>query len=396
MIESGTAASHARDQFQDPRLHSLYIVMPMPDFGRRMELARGFHRPTAGSANPFTEFQMRTTLLLTILLGIVSCDGGQQHDDDPAWARASSFGVADMPAEEAIGEVTDVAEAESGQIALLDAKNQRVSLLDAAGHLLSIYERSGAGPGEFQVPAALTYVGDSLIVVADRANRRLTALAVSADTLSYAWDVPIDHESRDLCALADRMVVLGDRDQSLLHFYAFDGTYISSSTKPQGPLTTFPEGDPNRSRLLGTGSLYCDADHERLLLAVAHFGHVRILNASGSDLASADVPEFVSVSVEPNGRGGVSWRYPEGVEAVDRIVGIAQSEGMYWIQIRREFDRATYPDGRIEYVTATLSADDFVPTPPRSTVLLEGVWDGPSGLITARSEPYPQLVFVER
>lgn len=322
--------------------------------------------------------------------------GCAEVDAPPApteWRVVRAFGVADTPGNQAIGEVTDVASSPGGSLALLDARNRRVSLLSARGELVAQYERAGSGPGEFDVPAALVFLNDSLLVVADRANRRLTALVIHSDTLLYQWDATIEHESRDMCAMHDHVVILGDYEGRLLHFYSLDGQYIRSTTRPTGPVDAFPDEDPNRARLLGTGLLLCDELRGRIVFAVSHFGRIRVLDHAGQDLAAISLPAFVAVSVEPSGRGGVSWKYPEGADAIDRIIGVAEAMGFYWIQLTREYDPSRFPDRRIEYLTSTVEVVSLTAVPATPMPFLDGLWAAGSGLVTARSDPFPQVLF---
>lgn len=86
----------------------------------------------------------------------------------------------------------------SGDLYLSDAFSHRVLRFDRRGRLLTTYGRSGRGPGEFQTPAAITIVADSLVVVDDFLPRVLSVF----DRESGAHRRSIRHDGQGASAAA--------------------------------------------------------------------------------------------------------------------------------------------------------------------------------------------------
>ena len=81
------------------------------------------------------------------------------------------------PAEWPIAELTSIAVGPTGTIAVTDSKDYNVKLFDEHGRFIRVLGRRGDGPGEFRMPAAATFLNDTLILVVDRYQRRLSAFS---------------------------------------------------------------------------------------------------------------------------------------------------------------------------------------------------------------------------
>lgn len=64
--------------------------------------------------------------------------------------------------------------ADDGSMYVLEAQDRQVRVYDAAGGLVRRFGASGAGPGEFETPVALSLVGDTVAVTELGGNDRIT------------------------------------------------------------------------------------------------------------------------------------------------------------------------------------------------------------------------------
>jgi len=87
----------------------------------------------------------------------------------------------------------------TGQIVIVDAKDQLVHFLDAKGQPVRTVGRKGAGPGEYQQANGLAVSQKGEVIVNDASNNRFTLLSSSGDLLKtipitniwgygYLWD----------------------------------------------------------------------------------------------------------------------------------------------------------------------------------------------------------------
>lgn len=73
---------------------------------------------------------------------------------------------------------TEIALAPTGHVYVTEANEARVLDLAPDGTIARTFGRKGQGPGEFMHPTTLAVLGDSMLVVHDRVQRRLTFLRI--------------------------------------------------------------------------------------------------------------------------------------------------------------------------------------------------------------------------
>lgn len=88
-----------------------------------------------------------------------------------------------------IGGLGKFAVAEDGRIAVIDRFPRHVVVYTPEGRPTQVIGRLGRGPGEFVAPAAVEWVGDSLLAVGEFSMKRL--LLFQADSGEFLWDLPL-------------------------------------------------------------------------------------------------------------------------------------------------------------------------------------------------------------
>jgi hypothetical protein len=83
---------------------------------------------------------------------------------------------------------TEIAIGPAGHVYVTEANEARVLDLAPDGTIARTFGRKGQGPGEFMHPGTLAVIGDSMLVVHDRVQRRLTFLRLQ--TWKYDRGVP--------------------------------------------------------------------------------------------------------------------------------------------------------------------------------------------------------------
>jgi hypothetical protein len=101
-------------------------------------------------------------------------------DGKPRWGESArlvpelAIGTLDGDASSALGEVTHVIGDAAGRVYVFDHHDDQIRQYDGRGRFLGNVGRRGSGPGEYQYADGLAIVGDSLLVVCDRSNLRVT------------------------------------------------------------------------------------------------------------------------------------------------------------------------------------------------------------------------------
>jgi hypothetical protein len=84
----------------------------------------------------------------------------------------------------------EIALGPSGHVYVTEENEARVLDLAPNGTIARAFGRKGQGPGEFMSPSTLEVLGDSMLVVHDRVQRRLTFIGLKAWKFERAWPSP--------------------------------------------------------------------------------------------------------------------------------------------------------------------------------------------------------------
>ena len=104
----------------------------------------------------------------------VRADGKPLWGENARLVRELTIGQLEGPPEYSLGEVTHVIGDAAGRIYVFDHDDNQIRQFDSRGRFLGYVGRRGSGPGEYQYADGLAIVSDSLLVVCDRSNLRVT------------------------------------------------------------------------------------------------------------------------------------------------------------------------------------------------------------------------------
>jgi hypothetical protein len=102
--------------------------------------------------------------------------------------EAFTIGQLDGPPEYTLGAVWQGAADATGGFYVFDSQATQIRQYDAQGRFLRAVGRSGDGPGEYREGAALTVAQDSLLVVCDPSNRRMTSFGPDGGVRGFTSD----------------------------------------------------------------------------------------------------------------------------------------------------------------------------------------------------------------
>lgn len=104
----------------------------------------------------------------------VRADGKPLWGENVRLVREATIGTSDGPAEYALGEVYHATGDAAGRIYVFDHDDNQIRQYDLRGRFLGRVGRKGSGPGEYQFADGLAIVQDSLLMVCDRSNMRVS------------------------------------------------------------------------------------------------------------------------------------------------------------------------------------------------------------------------------
>lgn len=115
----------------------------------------------------------------------------------PKWGAAVklrpvfSIGALDGPDEYAFGRIDGVAVDRRNTMYVLDAQDVQIRAFDASGKFLRNVGRKGAGPGEYRSVVGMDVTADSVLVIMDMSNARVTYFAPSGKVIRSFTDARI-------------------------------------------------------------------------------------------------------------------------------------------------------------------------------------------------------------
>lgn len=125
---------------------------------------------------------LATGFLATIAVGSADAQDTVRvrADGKPLWGetvrltRELTFGDLNGPEEYAFGSIEYLAVDRSGTMYVFDVNDAQIRQYDAKAKFLGLVGRKGSGPGEYQYPSGMSIVQDSLLVVCDPSNGRIS------------------------------------------------------------------------------------------------------------------------------------------------------------------------------------------------------------------------------
>ncbi len=119
-------------------------------------------------------------MLLSSLVSVVTLASIQvQYPKPLSLTTEITIGQADGPPEYAFGQLGYMAVSAKGNFFLFDFQDSQIRRYDPAGRFVGLVGRSGAGPGEYRQVLGMAVQGDSVLLVYDPSNRRITVFDTS-------------------------------------------------------------------------------------------------------------------------------------------------------------------------------------------------------------------------
>lgn len=325
---------------------------------------------------------MRLPVLLALFATISALSLRRVHQPRLAIVGpVTRIGTLDGPAALVFGDITDAATSD-GIVLILDQRLNRLRAYDRKGRYIRQLSRPGAGPGELSRPTALAITGHQLSVL-DPMAQRILKFAVSADTAFYDGYIPMAYPAFDLCELDGTLFALGVHADRIIHSFNKNGTEGGSFGKVWGtelPLLT---------RSLSRGLLACSSATRTVVAASFLMPDVRAYDAHGNLRWTFLIPHFVSVSINVNADGSVTYRTPKS-GYYDQLVSLnSLADGSVVIQYGRIYPdtKTRLPDKGVQ----TVVLDSEGKLVDRQDDLPRIVAIGNGYMLTSSEDPFPYL-----
>lgn len=117
---------------------------------------------------------------------VVHADGPPAWGPDVHLVAEFALGALDGPPEYAFGEIDNVAVEKSGGFYLYDGQDVQIRHYDRNGRFTALVGRKGSGPGEYRGVTGIDIVRDSLLLVCDAVNSRMTVFGPDGEMQSEA------------------------------------------------------------------------------------------------------------------------------------------------------------------------------------------------------------------
>lgn len=227
----------------------------------------------------------------------------------------------------ALGLVADAVQGEDGELFVLDAGQRQLAVVARGGGIRRTLGRAGTGPGEFVDPIGLAAARGGMLYLLDRGTQRLETYRGGQSGTARTGSALLDFVPEDLCALGERLFILGQRKGYLLHeVSAADGRVLRSLVPDPA------EGDPMLSAYYGSGFVQCGPGDQLTLLPLLRPDISRYSATTGRELGRMRIPGYRETRVTRAG-GAVVYESPrEGAaDYAGSLVGL--EDGRILVQI---------------------------------------------------------------
>lgn len=324
--DSGAAADHGRNKRLDPRLlvDKIYkyadSLHTPPILSMQKLQGTGRFRSTASTA-----FAIVSATVVTAC-GVESSTA----DTYPRFEPLARIGSTDGRDASTLGVVADVGTDSRGRVLVLDVAERRLAVFSPQGTLIESVGRQGSGPGEFQVPVALTVDTRDRVYVLDLARGGLLVFDASAEQVRPLNELPLRLNATDICTTGERLFALGAQDGRLIHEISpTDGRVIRSLAADTAAT------DPMLAHLRSTGNLACGPGDTLTFLPSNLPEVLRFSAASGERIGRIAIPGYRAVQITQQADGGVMFRAPAGGEVDTGSSLVTLADGRQLIQVGR-------------------------------------------------------------
>jgi hypothetical protein len=264
---------------------------------------------------------MRNVIIFLFLQMATVGPGTAQVTSGSPWSEALTFGVLDGHRALTFGEITDLAVDAAGRIYVLDHHAREVRVFSPDGEPRQIVGRRGGGPGEFQEPSSVTVTADGLLIVTDRAHRRLTLYEIS-DSLVYHSDSRVDLSAREACRLGNDIFFLGFLNDALIHQFAVSRDAVRHVRSFGSPFSEEP-----MQRRYGE-HIGCIEGAGLVVIATGNLPQVHAYSVATGNLAwKTELVNYSGIAITRLPEGGLMYGYPEGQAWFHWITGVFATDG---------------------------------------------------------------------
>ena len=335
--------------------------------------------------SPLTCFPriVRLVALALSAVAVASVTGAYAQRWSMRMEKVTDIGVEDGDPARVFGVIQDVEMDRAGNVYVLDALVRAVRVFTRHGRYVATLGRMGRGPGEFFVPVAMTVDARDRLYVLDQGNARVDVFTAGPDgRRTYATSFPVSFQPYDLCAVGDRLYLLGADQGRVVHVFSPDGKRLASFGAAVG----------GRDALLGAtlsgGVMECRGGS--VVFVPRLVGDVRVYSPADGRLAwSAPIPGYNPVRLTRNPDGTITLRMGRHGSHDLASSAVEMGRGYSLVQVGSLFPRAS--NG-----TEFREVRSFVASPRGRLLALAGrvprVVAARGGYAVAvRSDPFPML-----
>jgi hypothetical protein len=241
-------------------------------------------------------------------------------------AQLMRVGGDDGPGAELFTRLGGAAMDRHGRLIVLDQGESRIVVFAPNGRRTQYLGRRGGGPGEFQEARAMTITATDALLIVDPAGSRLTRYDLSRpDSVRYGGTWPIAVRGTAICASGERVFLLGDGGQEMVHEYRLT---------PSGPELVRSFGEPQSKRPgmaesplrlpMAMGSLACSPNSGLVAFGSTSLGEVRVFGPGGGEVGFHVLTPFQPIGFRSEGRG-VRFEWPPSGE-IQQVDGLGIDE----------------------------------------------------------------------
>jgi hypothetical protein len=210
-----------------------------------------------------------------------------------------SIGTADGPAEEAFGQIRDVAVDEAGNVFVLDNQTLEIRWFDGNGQFRGSAGGAGSGPGRLRGPQRLSVPSSAEVAVLDPLNGRISRYRHDEEGLTHMVDIDAP-PAFDFCTIDGSFYLLRLQPDSVVTVVSPDGAIVSAWGTLIEPLAGH-ELPPEEIRveLDNRARMYCDEGSRTITLLYDRIPTVRRFSSTGDTMWEIELDDYSRVRDVP-------------------------------------------------------------------------------------------------
>ena len=294
-----------------------------------------------------------------------------------------SIGVLDGVPELTFGHIEDLAVDGRGAVYVLDQMAREIRMFDEKGAHLQTVGREGGGPGEYNLPTAITLSPSRELYVADQMSMRITVYQIS-DSLEYGGDFRTEFGVRDMCFLDGRLYALGFHEGHVIHEIALTHNTGELEQSFGEPYWSHPLRQHRVNHLL------CLSELKLVLVAAAESPVVRSYTADGDPSWSFTLSDHYPLTINELVDGRVEYLFPDDRPWYHTLLSLVPlPDSLVAVQLGR-VGMGVRPDETTDIETRVLSIDGN--EIGRQSGSLRFFLFRPPSIFGASTDPFPHVV----